>query len=196
MSIDDGYVLVIGSAGIDVKGRPDYALTAGVSHQGYVRNTVGGVARNIAENLSRLEVPVVLLSVLGEDDEGHRVLSRCRDAGISCDAVRIVPDARTGTYMSLLKSNGDLDLAISDYYIMQYLDADYLAGHEDLFAQASMVVIDATPPVDALDIIFEMAERYELRVCADPTTPSLAGKLCPYLDRLYLIVPNASETES
>src|SRR5690348_14643263 len=111
--MEDGYALVIGSAGIDVKGRTDDTLKPGTAIPGRVRNSVGGVARNIAENLARLEVPVILLSAVGDDTSGLRVLDECRAAEINCDYVRIVPESRTGTYMAFLKENGELDVAIT-----------------------------------------------------------------------------------
>ncbi len=192
--MDGDYVLVIGSAGMDVKGRPDEELTWETSNLGHVRHSVGGVARNIAENLARLEVPVMLLTAIGEDRAGVRVLEQSESNGIDCTHVRRVHGARTSSYLSLLKPDGDLMVAISDFGIMDYVDRDYLLGHESLFAEAEMVVIDATLSEEALAVVFEMAAKYELRVCADPTTPALAGRLCRYIPQLYLITPNAAET--
>lgn len=192
----DGYVLVIGSAGVDVKGRTTTPLQFGMPNQGQVRNSVGGVARNIAENLARLEVEVILLSAVGDDTYGLRVLDECRAAGMDCSHVRILPNKRTGTYMAFLKPNGEMEVSISDFEIMDALDADWLSEHEDLFEDAQMVILDATVPECALEKVFEFAEKYDLEVCADPTTPSLAGRFCPYIDRLHLIVPNAFETEA
>lgn len=192
----DGYVLVIGSAGVDVKGRTTAPLQFGMPNQGQVRNSVGGVARNIAENLARLEVSVILLSAVGDDTNGLRVLDECRAAGIDCSHFRIVPNQRTGTYMALLKPNGELEVALSDFEIMEELDADWLSDHEELFQDAQMVVLDATIPECALEKVFEFAQKYELDVCADPTTPALARRFCPYIDQLHLIVPNALETQS
>ncbi len=194
--MDDGYVLVIGSAGVDVKGRPAGAVTLGASNLGQVRNSVGGVARNIAENLARLEVETVLLTALGDDVEGRRVLENCRATGINCDHVKTLPAGRTGTYMALLQPDGNLHIAISDFEIMTHIDSDYLRARTDLIAEADMLVIDATLTDEALATVFELADEHHVRVCADPTTPSLAGKLCPYLDKLHLIVPNAAETAS
>jgi pseudouridine kinase len=192
--MDGDYVLVIGSAGMDVKGRPDEELKWETSNLGHVRQNVGGVARNIAENLARLEVPVVLLSAIGDDRGGVRVVEQCEANGVDCTHVRRVAGARTGTYLALLKPDGDLHVAISDYSVMDYVDPDYLLGHESLFADAEMVVIDATLSEAALATVFELAGRYHVRVCADPTTPSLAGRICSYIPRLYLVTPNAAET--
>lgn len=192
--MDAGYVLVIGSAGIDVKGKPDSSLAYGMPNPGRVRNSVGGVARNIAENLARLEIPTVLLTAVGDDAEGERVIDACEDAGIDCDSVVVVDDARTGTYMALLKLDGELDVALSDFAVMDAVDPDYLMENEDLFEDAELIVIDATLRPDTLDTVFELAERYDVRVCADPTTPTLAGRLCPHIHHLFLVVPNAGET--
>jgi pseudouridine kinase len=194
--MDEGYALVIGSAGIDIKGLAIDALKSGTPVPGRVRNSVGGVARNIAENLARLEVPVVLLSAVGDDTQGLRVLDECKAAGINCDHVQIASNSRTGTFMAFFKENGELENAITDFDVMMALDGDYLERHEDLFAGADIVIIDATLTTGALYTLFRLTEKYQVRVCADPTTPALAGKLCPYIDGMYLIVPNAAETAS
>lgn len=192
--MDEGYVLVIGSAGVDIKGSPLGPLQWGAPNPGRVRNRVSGVARNIAENLARLEVETVLLTAVGDDPEGDRVLDHCEDKGIDCSHARIVANARTGTYMALLDPEGDLQVAIGDFAVMEAVDRDYLLTHETLLAEAEMLVIDTTLSEEALRTVFELAERYKVRVCADPTTPALAGKLCPYISQLYFVSPNAGET--
>jgi len=194
--MDEGFVLVIGSAGIDVKGQPHEEPVPGTPNLGRVRNSVGGVARNIAENLSRLEVPTVLLSAVGKDSAGRRVIRNCERAGINCDYVAHILHARTGTYFALLETSGQLHIAVSDFEVIEHVDSDYLLEHEYLFEEAEMIVIDATLTNDALATAFELAAQYDTPICADPTSPALAGKLCPYLSQLYMVVPNAAETVS
>jgi len=192
--MDEDFVLVIGSAGIDVKGRPDSDLNWNESNLGHVRSSVGGVARNIAENLARLEVPTRLLTAVGDDPAGQWILEVCEAAGIDCSDVRRVPDGQTGIYMALLEPDGELQVAISDFEIVRHVDSDYLLEHESLFATASMIAIDATLTEHTLDTLFELAARHQTPVCADPTTPALASRLCPYISQLHLVVPNAGET--
>jgi len=195
--MEDGHVLVVGSAGIDVKGIYNSGdLEWGTSNLGTIRNTVGGVARNIAENLARLELETILLTAVGDDIQGKRIIEECENTGINCDHILEVEDSRTGTYMALLKPDGQLHVAISDFEITSYIDSDYLLDHEDLFKDALMIVIDATLSEDTLETVFDIAIRYKIKVCADPTTPALASRLCPHLSHLYLVVPNASETSA
>lgn len=194
--MEQGYVLVIGSAGLNIKGHPQQAVTIETPNDGVVRQTVGGVARNIAENLARLEIDTVLLTAVGRDYAGKRVLRRCQSAGVDTSRVRVVPGQRTGTYLAVLRPDERLLVAISDFAVLAAVDTDYLLGCEDLFAQAAMIVIDATLSDAALATVFELAGRYGVRICADPTTPRLAGRLRPYLNRLYMVSPNAAETTS
>jgi pseudouridine kinase len=192
----DERVLVIGSAGVDVKGRPDQEAVWGSPNIGYIRSSIGGVARNIAENLARLEVQTTLLTAVGDDTAGQNVIDACEEGGINCDYVRSIAEARTGTYMALLKPDGQLHTAISDFDVMAHVDSDYLLEHEGLVENADLIVIDATIHDDVLETLFELTARHNIRVAADPTTPALASKLCPYIPQLYMVAPNAGETVS
>lgn len=194
--MDVEYVLVIGSAGLDIKGLPDNKLEWSPNNLGRVRNSVGGVARNIAENLARLEVPTILLSALGDDDLGERVRAQSASAGINCDYIKRIPGQRTSTYLAILANNGEVEVALHDIAIMSQVDSAYIHANSYLFADADMVVIDATLSDEALKAVFDIANQYHVRVCADPTAPILAGRLCPYIHQHYLIVPNAGETRA
>lgn len=190
---EDQHVLVIGSAGVDIKGRPDRALQPGGPVPGVIRSSVGGVARNIAENLARLEVPTTLLSAVGDDEPGARVLSCCADAGVNIEHIQVLPRERTGHYIAMLTPDGELDLSISDYDISRHISASYLQQQKALFATAELVVIDASLDDSTLRAIFRLAKQYDLPVCADPTSPSLAGRLAHYLPDIYLTTPNMAE---
>ena len=75
-------VLVIGAASLDLKGHASGALHPGASSPSLVRQSVGGVARNVAENLARLGVNVALMTAIGDDAIGQTVLREAREVGI------------------------------------------------------------------------------------------------------------------
>lgn len=194
--MDGEYVLIVGSAVLEFTGKAEHAIQIGARQFGHVHSSVSGVARNIAENLARLEIDTVLLSAIADDDIGQQLVTQSLQAGIDCSHVLRVNGARTATTLTLQNHDDELTTVIDDYSIMDYLDSDYLLEHESLFADASLIVIDATLNDETLDTLFELAARHDVRVCADPTSPLLAGRLCNYIPNLYLIVPNASETIS
>lgn len=192
--MDGEYVVVVGSSVLDVIGQAQSTCQAGIRHLGLIQHSVSGVARNIAENLSLLEIDTILLSAIADDDIGQQLVTQSLQAGVDCSHILRVSHATTATTLTMLGDDGNPAITIDDYSIMDYLDSDYLLEHESLFEDASLIVIDATLTEEALDTLFELATRYDIRVCADPTSPLLAGRLCNYIPNLYLIVPNASET--
>ncbi len=189
-------MLVIGSAGIDIRGRPEGELQHTTLTPGYVRFSLGGVARNIAENLARLEMPTVLLTAVGDDASGEIVLSRCSAAGIDVTHVPRMPGVQTGSTIAFMTPANDLDVGVADYSVIEHVTRDLLIGHRLLFASASMIAIDATLSAQTLATVFQLADEYDVPVSADPTSPLLAGKLCDFLPRLSMIAPNSAETSA
>lgn len=187
-------VLVIGASGMDVKARPFLPIKPGADNLGVVRTSVGGVARNIAENLGRLEVPTTLISAVGSDSTARLVLGQTRAHGVNCRLVRRVPHEATAHHVAILTPDADLDHAVSDFNILRHIDSDYLRACRPAFARARLIVIDANLSEETLETVFELAAEYGVRVCADPTSPTLSVRLCPFLDRLHLVTPNAAET--
>ena len=187
------YVLVVGSIMLEVSGKAFSKLKTGARQFGNVHCSTSGVARNIAENLARLEIETILLSAVADDDIGQHLITHSDAAGINCDHVLRVSGARTATSIMMVHSE-NRSTRLDDYGIVEFLDSDYLMEHEWLFESASLIVIDATLSEDTLDTLFELAGRYQVRVCADPTSPLMADRLRAYIPNLYLIVPNASET--
>ncbi|MGQ9814624.1 MAG: PfkB family carbohydrate kinase, partial [Candidatus Roseilinea sp.] len=74
-------ILVIGAANLDIKGRLFAPAVASSSNSCAIRTSFGGVARNIADNLARLGVPVTLLTAVGNDFAGQNILDSAAEIG-------------------------------------------------------------------------------------------------------------------
>jgi pseudouridine kinase len=189
-------VLVIGASSLDAKGRTLAPLVPGTSNQGIIRTSFGGVGRNIAENLARLGVPTILLSAVGNDEIGKRLLVQAADSGIDTSHVLVAPEGRTGSYLAILDHQGGLSVSIDDMTIMNHITPRYINDRRRLFREAALVVIDANLSSPTLKTVFRLAQRYQIPICADPTSKSLAPRLRPYLDQLYMVRPNQTEAEA
>lgn len=195
VELSQPYVLVVGAAGIDSKGRANLPLTLGTSTPGTVRVSVGGVARNIADNLTRLGVEAVLLSAIGDDGSGRRLLNNADEVGINTHYSIISDEYHTSAYLALLDAKGNLVMSVDDMDILSLITAGVINRQRNLIKNAEMVVIDSNLSRPTLAAIFKIARRYKMRVCADPTSTPLAPKLKPYLSNIYMIVPNVAEAE-
>lgn len=191
------HILIIGAASIDTKGRADKLIQTGTSTPGAIRVSVGGVGRNIAENLASLGEAVVLLSAVGDDGSGRRILQRAAGCGIDTSHVLVDAGHRTAAYLAVLDDTGDLVMSIDDMSISRELiTPGYIYQRRALFRDARMIVLDANLSNQTLSIILKLARRYGVPVCADPTTATLAPRLCPYLPELTLVAPNAAEAKA
>lgn len=189
-------VVVVGAAAMDTKGHALEPLQPGTSIAGYVRVSVGGVGRNIAENLARLGVQTTLLSAVGNDEAGHHLLNQARSSGLNVEHVLISPMHTTAAYLAVLDNQGNLSVSVADMNIMQAVTPRYLYARRRLLRQASLVVVDANLSPKALDSLFRQTRQFGIPVCADPASTSLAPRLCPHLQDLYIITPNALEAEA
>lgn len=187
--------LVIGAAGVDIVGRLKGELHPGSSTPAQIRSSFGGVARNVAENLARLGQPVTLITAVGQDEDGERLIQALQTAGVNTKAILRTPECATGAYLGVINADGSLQFALDDMRAIDALTPDYLHQHADLFKSASLLFVDANLRRDTLRAALTLARRARLPVCADPTSASLAERLIPYLSRLYLIAPNAAEAE-
>jgi pseudouridine kinase len=191
------HLLVIGAASIDTKGRANGPIQAGTSTSGVIRISVGGVGRNIAENLARLGQRVILLSAVGDDGPGRRILQQATECGIDISHMLVDADQRTAAYLAVLDEAGSMVMSIDDMGInRRLLTPAFVHRHRALFRHARLVALDANLSPATLRTIFNLARKYQVPVCADPTTATLAPRLCPYLADLTLVAPNAAEAEA
>ena len=163
-------ILVIGAILLDTKGKPHAGLEPGTSNPAGIRSTRGGTARNVAENLALLGADVTLLSAVGNDVTGKRLLIQTADSGVNLDYTLIIEGENTGAYIAILDPDGSLSVALDDVDVMRHITPEYLYEQESLFAQAGMVVMDGSLTQEAMETVIQLALQYE-RPLSVPTHP-------------------------
>ncbi|MBN1218476.1 MAG: carbohydrate kinase family protein [Anaerolineae bacterium] len=189
------YVLVVGAAGIDSKGRASGPLTLGSNTPGFVRVSVGGTARNVADNLARLGVETVLISAIGVGGNGRHILANAAQVGINTDFVIVSETHHTSAYLAILDETGNLVMSVDDMEALSCITPQVIHWRRSLIKNAAMVVIDSNLSQAAIGSIFKAAKRYNTPVCADPASTTVATRLKPHLSDVYMITPNVPEAE-
>lgn len=191
---DSQHVVVIGAASLDIKGRAREDLLSGTSNAGYIHFSCGGEARNIAENLARLGLRTVLLSAVGQDSLGAKILEDTAVAGV--DVSRVIRSRERGSaaYLAVLDSTGNLVVSIDDMRILELLRPQYIARNRSLFKGAAMVVMDTNLAPKTIDSVLKIAERYGVPTSINAVSVSLAARVIPFLPRLHIVAANAAET--
>ena len=131
-----GYIAGIGGANMDIHGRSDRQLIMRDSNPGSLHTSLGGVCRNICENLARLGENVRLITVVGDDVQGRGIVEGCEKAGIDMSAARVLRGERSSIYISIMDGDGDMLLAMSDMHIIKQLNAKLVDESRDLLCGA------------------------------------------------------------
>ncbi len=188
--------VVIGAACLDVKGLVRGEMQPATSNAGEVRIAVGGVARNIAENLARLGMRTSLLAAVARDPFGHQIVKHTSAAGVDVRQVCFSRQHRTGAYVALVDREGRLLAAVDDTRIIAELTPRYLYERRRLFRKARVVVVDANTPLRTAETVFRLARRYQVPVCLDPVSYALAKRYREHLAEFYLLAAGAVEAEA
>ncbi len=189
-----GYVAVIGGANLDIHGKSTKKLLPKDSNPGTVHFSAGGVARNVAENLTRLGVDCRLISAIGKDHHGQVLMQLCREAGIDMQYVREFASAPTSTYLSVLDDTGEMHVAVNDMRIIENLSAERLQQHQAMLENASLTILDANLPADALAWLADTLASNV--VFADTVSAAKAPRLKPILNAIHTLKTSPLEVEA
>jgi len=184
------YICVIGGSNIDIEGYPHTELLSGDSNPGVVKTSLGGVGRNIAENLARLGMETKLLSVVGDDAHGRSVLAHAEAIGLDMKDTLVV-DAPTSTYLCVLDERREMHVGIAYMDILKRLDIAYIQKHEAIIRNASFCVVDTNLP----EILEYLVTHYEVPFVLDTVSTRKALKVKHLLGYFHTIKPNKLEAE-
>ncbi|HWA50839.1 MAG TPA: carbohydrate kinase [Dongiaceae bacterium] len=188
-------VIVIGGANMDFKCRSAAPMVLGTSNPGQVAAAVGGVACNIARNLAKLGVAAALMSVVGQDEFGERILREARAAGVDV-SLMLMSTKPTGTYVALLDSDGDMTAAVSAMDATDDLTPAHIAAREAALRQAAMVVADCNLSAEALDRLATICAAAKVPLAIDAVSTRKAPRLSRLLTAkrpIHLLALNRDE---
>ena len=186
------YVTVIGGANIDITGTPHYDLNINDSIPGQTILSLGGVGRNIAENLSRLNVNVKFITVLGDDGYSREITNNCEELNISLEHSLIMTNERTSTYLCINDESGEMKVAISDMEIYKYITPDYLKDKLEVINNGKVCVVDTNIPEDSLKYLMD---NCNVPIFLDTVSTKKTEKIKDSIHNIYTLKPNIIEAE-
>ena len=187
-------VLVIGGANVDVKAKTSAAHIPRTSNPGLVSIKAGGVARNIAHNLARLNVETTLLSVIGNDTFGDMLINETNNAGVNTQAI-IRTNKTTGAYVAMLNEKGELITAVSDMGLLSLLTPEIIQKNKDLIMASKHIILDCNLPEETLN---EIAKLNRNNLIIEPVSVAKSQKLRNLLTKhkICLATPNLDQIEA
>jgi pseudouridine kinase len=184
---------VIGAANVDIISKSSRKIIHGDSNPADVRLLPGGVARNIAENLSRLGAEVCLITAIGTDPLGAFLRENCKSCGIGTEAWIVRENMDTGVYSAALDCDGELYAAFNAMAALESINADDLAPYAQMIGNADLLVADANLTEDALGAV--LALRGGGPVAVDAVSVAKAPRIGRLLPKINLLKLNRAEAE-
>ena len=184
---------VIGGANIDIGGFPEGLVAMGDSNPGRVRLSAGGVGRNIACNLARLDVETHLVTALATDAFAVPIRQDCAAAGVSLDHALTFEGETSSVYLFITDSSGDMRMAVNDMALCARLTPEALADRLSWLNTMDAVILDANLPPETLQWL---GEHLEPPIIADAVSAAKVRRLLPTLPRLRSLKPNALEASA
>ena len=188
------YVVGIGAANVDIHGHSKKAINLRDSNPGRMNVSAGGVTRNVCDNLSRLGVPVKMITALGDDVYADQIRAECAAAGMDLTHSMVVEHHPSSTYISILDEKGDMFVAMSDMSVLQKMNMDYLESKAGVIRGARLITCDSGLPEEVLRGILDRFGDQQ-PVFIDPVSCAYAEKIKPFVGKFHTIKPNRMELE-
>lgn len=188
-------VYCIGAMNVDRKFTLQQPLMPRTSNPVSSSMSVGGVARNIAENLGRLGQRVSLLSVAGRDQD-YEWIKQQTEPHVNFQHVTQLSGYATSAYSAILDQSGEMQLALADMAICDQMSAEWLTSHRPLLAQAKAIVLDLNAPLGTVEAVIDIAKTHQVDLIIIPVSSPKMSHLPRDLNGVKWLVVNQDESET
>ena len=185
-------VVVIGTFNVDYVGETIFPLKRGESHPGNIKISAGGVARNIVENLARLGMKVTFITAVGSDAYGIKYKKDLEELKVKFIIPGHNDNALTSTYLAVNNNKGELEYAVVETAILDYLSHQHFENLIGEINKNDMVILDANLRSDTINYLLE---NVTAMIIGDAVSAIKAQKYIEHLDKFFLLKVNSHEKE-
>ncbi|KAH7478888.1 hypothetical protein KRP22_011054 [Phytophthora ramorum] len=186
-------VLVVGGLVLDIISSSTSPLIRGTSNIGTIKQSSGGVGRNIAECLHRLRLDPLLVSSVGNDTSGSVLLENLKTLGLDTSSVHVSDKLPTAVYSAVLDSTGDMDAAIADMSAFEAIESKRIS--DKTIDNAKLVIADGNLSPSTIGDLFKRSARFGVDTWFEPTSVQKALRVVEgdAVSSMKYMSPNADE---
>ncbi len=187
--------ICIGGANVDRKIFLKEKPVVGTSNPVIEKPAFGGVARNIAENLARLNVDVSLLTIVGQDAAADRLLSFMAQH-IDTSPIGQTADYATGAYSALIEPNGNLYIGLAAMEICNLMNATWLNQNKHFLDDKDWLICDLNIMPDGLQALIDYAVNKDKKLAIIGVSSPKMRHLPADIDGIALGIFNVDESQA
>ncbi len=168
------FLTMIGGLNIDITGKPLETEIPDNSNPGRINLSLGGVACNIARNLSRIYAPpsssvpvphpgikVSFLTAIGDDILSAFALEKLKEEiNLDISDIITIEKEQCGIYLSIVQ--GDKITAISDMSVTEKITPEIVEEWEYIIRKSNFVVMDTNLPIGSINAVLRITNKAEI----------------------------------
>jgi pseudouridine-5'-phosphate glycosidase/pseudouridine kinase len=148
------------------------------SNPSAIRQSLGGVAHNVAKAAHCLIDNVRFISAVGDDLPGRFAVQQLEAEGIKTIGIKTITDTRTAQYVAVNDMNKDLVLAMADMGILANSQEVFPLWREELLAaRPKWFVADANWDAQMLHSWLQTAKSAGIRTAFEPVSTAKATSI-------------------
>ena len=188
-------IVTIGGANVDRKFHIEGTVQLATSNPVTVTASVGGVARNISENLGRLGNEVKLMTILGQDADAEKI-KKHSEQFMSFEMTETMLNQSTGSYSAVLNPQGELVIAMANMTIYDRLLPERVSKYESRLLDARCLVADLNCPKETVEYALELARTRNIPFAIVPVSSPKMSRMPENLSGVTYFICNQDEAET
>ncbi|KAI9204804.1 Indigoidine synthase A like protein-domain-containing protein [Polychytrium aggregatum] len=170
--------LIFGGSVMDISSKFDKAsrrrssengVLMGTSSPGSVKQSLGGVGRNMAEACFRTGGHPVFVSVVGGDLAGQSIIRQMHDWGMDVDNISTEATQQTAVYSAFLDPAGEMLTAVADMKIHDSIPTHHIDSLIQRF-KPGVVAFDGNLSVRSMEAVVSRCHDHSIPVLFEPTS--------------------------
>ncbi|KAG7011692.1 putative pentatricopeptide repeat-containing protein [Cucurbita argyrosperma subsp. argyrosperma] len=186
--------VIVGGMVLDIHAIPSISAVPRSTTPGKINYILGGVARNVAECMSKLGSNPFMISVVGHDMAGNLLFENWRLAGLSTEGIRKHQDISTAVVCAVVDVHGELAAAVASVEaIEKFLTPDWIEKFKCNIRAAPVVMVDANLNPHALKVSCQIAAEYDTPVWFEPVSVAKSRRVASVAKYISFTSPNEDE---
>ncbi|VFQ65819.1 unnamed protein product [Cuscuta campestris] len=186
--------VVIGGMVLDINCSPAVPANPGTTTPGKIIYTLGGVARNIAECMSKLGAKPNLISAVGVDMAGNLLLEHWKSAGLSIEGIRRHHIIETATVCHIYDSKGEVAAGVANVEAVEkFLTTTWIHNFKYSILSAPVLLLDANLNPSVLQASCRIAAEGNTPVWFEPVSVLKSRRIASIVNYITFASPNEDE---
>ncbi|PIA55666.1 hypothetical protein AQUCO_00700167v1 [Aquilegia coerulea] len=186
--------VVIGGMVLDIHAKPSTTAHPKTTTPGKVHYVTGGVARNIAECMSKLGIKPFMISIVGDDMAGNLLMDYWKSAELDTAGIEQRQDITTPVVCNLFDANGELMAAVASVEAIElFLTQEQIQRFSSNICSAPVVMIDANLNPHSLEASCKIAKEADIPVWFEPVSVAKSKRVASIASYVTFTSPNEDE---